>query len=54
MCNVDDSSCDKVGLFKQSDVKIREDLLYIVDTNNHLVRILDLDKRVLRTLAIKE
>jgi hypothetical protein len=29
-------------------------LLYIAKTNNHLIRILELDKRVLRTLTLKE
>ncbi|HJS68477.1 MAG TPA: alkyl hydroperoxide reductase, partial [Nitrososphaera sp.] len=54
MCNIDDPSCDTLGLFEPSDVKVRGSLLYIADTNNHLVRIFDLEKKVLRTLAIKE
>lgn len=54
MCNVDDPSCDTLGLFEPSDVKMHGNLLYIADTNNHLVRIFELDKRVLRTLTIKE
>jgi hypothetical protein len=29
-------------------------LLYLADTKNHLIRILELDKRVLRTLTLKE
>jgi hypothetical protein len=35
-------------------LKIRGNLLYIADTNNHLVRIFDLDKKLLRMLPIKE
>ncbi len=54
MCNVDDPSCDILGLFEPSDVKIHGNLLYIADTNNHLVRIFELNKKVLRTLDIKE
>jgi DNA-binding beta-propeller fold protein YncE len=54
VCNIDDPSCDTLGLFEPSDVKVRGSLLYIADTNNHLVRIFDLEKKVLRTLAIKE
>lgn len=54
MCNIDDPSCDTLGLFEPSDVKVRGNMLYIADTNNHLVRIFDLEKKVLRTLAIKE
>jgi NHL repeat-containing protein len=51
---VDDPSCDTHGLFEPSDVKIRGNLLYVADTNNHVVKIFDLDKMVLKTLAIKE
>jgi hypothetical protein len=40
--------------FEPSDVKTRGNLLYIADTNNYLVRIFELDKRVLMTLTIKE
>jgi thiol-disulfide isomerase/thioredoxin len=54
MCNVDDPSCDTLGLYEPSDVKARGGLLYIADTNNHLVRVFDLEKKVLRTLAVKE
>jgi thiol-disulfide isomerase/thioredoxin len=54
VCNIDDPSCDTLGLFEPSDVKVRGSLLYIADTNNHLVRVFDLEKKVLRTLAVKE
>jgi DNA-binding beta-propeller fold protein YncE len=54
MCNVDDPACDTLGLFEPSDVKKRGNALYIADTNNHLVRVFDLDKMVLRTLSVKE
>jgi len=54
VCNIDDPSCDTLGLFEPSDVKVRGNLLYIADTNNHVVRIFDLEKKVLKTLTIKE
>jgi thiol-disulfide isomerase/thioredoxin len=54
MCRVDDPACDTLGLFEPSDVKQKGNVLYIADTNNHLVRMFDLDKMVLKTLAIKE
>jgi len=54
VCNMGDPSCDTLGLYEPSDVKVRGNLLYIADTNNHLVRIFDLEKKVLRTLAVKE
>jgi thiol-disulfide isomerase/thioredoxin len=53
-CNIDDPSCDTLGLFEPSDVKKRGNALYIADTNNHLIRVFDLDKMVLKTLSIKE
>ncbi|AIC14192.1 NHL repeat-containing protein [Nitrososphaera viennensis EN76] len=54
MCRIDDPACDTLGLFEPSDVKQKGNTLYIADTNNHLVRMFDLDKMVLKTLAIKE
>jgi NHL repeat/LVIVD repeat len=54
VCNINDPSCDTLGLFEPSDVKLRNsNLLYVADTNNHLIRIFDLSKKVLRTLGIK-
>jgi DNA-binding beta-propeller fold protein YncE len=53
VCNIHDPSCDTLGLFEPSDVKLRNrNLLYVADTNNHLIRIFDLGKKVLRTLDI--
>ena len=54
MCNIDDPSCDTLGLYEPSDVRKQGNMLYIADTNNHLVRVFDLEKMVLRILAIKE
>lgn len=54
MCKLDDPACETLGLFEPSDVKQRENVLYIADTNNHLVRTFDLDKMVLKTFDIKE
>lgn len=54
LCNIDDPSCDTLGLYEPSDVKQRGSVLYIADTNNHLVRTFDLNSIVLRTLEIKE
>jgi hypothetical protein len=54
MCNIDDPACDTLGLFEPSDVKIQGNLLYIADTNNHLIRIFDLQSKVLKTLPVKE
>ena len=56
MCNVDDLSCDRLGFLSQAMSRYAEIyLLYLVDTKNHpLIRILELDKRVLRTLTLKK
>jgi len=54
MCKIDDPACDTLGLFEPSDVKLKDTTLYIADTNNHLVRIFDLDKKLLTTLPIKD
>lgn len=53
ICRIDDPSCDTLGLFEPSDVKLYNDKLYIADTNNHLVRIFDLEKKILTTFNIK-
>ena len=54
VCNIDDPACDTLGLYEPSDVEARGNLLYIADTNNHLIRVFDLEKKVLRTLPVKE
>jgi len=54
VCNIDDPSCDTLGLFEPGDVKLHDNKLYIVDTNNHLIRIFDLDRKVLQTLNMSE
>ncbi|MFI5412541.1 MAG: thioredoxin-like domain-containing protein, partial [Candidatus Micrarchaeales archaeon] len=52
-CRFDDPNCDTLGLYEPSDVKISGKTLYIVDTNNHLVRYFDLDQMMLKTLNLK-
>jgi DNA-binding beta-propeller fold protein YncE len=54
VCNIDNPSCDTLGLFEPSDVEVRGNTLYIADTNNHLIRTFDLEKNVLRTLPVRE
>lgn len=54
MCRIDDPECDTLGLFEPNDVKIFGNKLYIVDTNNHLVRYFDLKEMLLKTLKISE
>jgi thiol-disulfide isomerase/thioredoxin len=54
MCKIDDPKCDTLGLFEPNDVKINENVLYIVDTNNHLIRTFSLKGMLLNTLKLNE
>jgi hypothetical protein len=55
MCNVDGLWCDRLGSLNQAMSRYAEIyLLYLADTKNHLIRTLELDKRVLRTLTLKK
>ena len=53
ICKLDDPSCDTLGLYEPSDVEFYEDMLYIADTNNHLIRVYDLKTNILKTLDIR-
>ena len=53
-CRFNDPECDRLGLYEPSDVKLKGSKAYIVDTNNHLVRIYDIKKGILQTLDLKE
>ena len=53
ICRLDDPACDSLGLFEPSDVELFQDKLYITDTNNHLVRVYDINSKILKTLEIK-
>ena len=52
ICRLDEPGCDSLGLYEPSDVKWYKDMLYISDTNNHLIRVYDLKTNVLNTLEI--
>lgn len=52
ICRLDDPSCDSLGLYEPSDVKWYKDMLYIADTNNHLIRVYDLKTNLLKTVEI--
>jgi DNA-binding beta-propeller fold protein YncE len=53
MCRFDDPNCDTLGLYEPSDVKIIGNRLFVVDTNNHLVRVFGTDTGLLKTLDVK-
>ncbi|HET6457958.1 MAG TPA: thioredoxin-like domain-containing protein [Nitrosopumilaceae archaeon] len=52
-CRLDDPACDSLGLYEPSDVELFQNKMYITDTNNHLVRVYDMNSNVLQTLEIK-
>lgn len=52
VCRIDDPQCDTLPLYEPSDVKQYDNKLYIADTNNHLIRIFDLEKKILGTFKI--
>ncbi len=53
ICRLNDPICDTLELYEPSDVKWYQDKLYIVDTNNHLIRVYDLMTNILKTLDIQ-
>ena len=46
-------ACDVLGLWEPSDIKYVDGVLYIVDTNNHLIRTFDLKTKKLETLELR-
>ncbi|HYL67275.1 MAG TPA: thioredoxin-like domain-containing protein [Nitrosopumilaceae archaeon] len=53
MCRLDDPTCDSLGLYEPSDIELFQDKMYITDTNNHLIRVYDMNSNILQTLEIK-
>lgn len=53
VCRFDDPECDSLLLYEPSDVKINRNDIYIVDTNNHLVRKFNIKDKILKTLKIR-
>lgn len=47
-----DGQCEFLPLFEPNDVVLKGRFLYIADTNNHLIRVLDLDTNELREVKI--
>lgn len=44
--------CNTLLLYEPNDVKLYANRLYITDTNNHLIRVYDMNKKMLETLDI--
>ncbi|PIQ77511.1 hypothetical protein COV82_04065 [Candidatus Peregrinibacteria bacterium CG11_big_fil_rev_8_21_14_0_20_46_8] len=51
-CMIGDKACDILPLYEPNDVVARGKKLYISDTNNHLIRLFDLEKMTLEDVKI--
>lgn len=54
VCKIGDKDCDVLPLYEPNDVIINKNLLYISDTNNHLIRIFNLETQQLEDLYIMD
>jgi DNA-binding beta-propeller fold protein YncE len=54
ICKIGDEDCDELPLYEPNDVVFFENQLFIADTNNHLIRIFDLESKKLTDLYIYE
>lgn len=52
ICKIGNEDCDVLPLYEPNDVKIMGEKLYIADSNNHLIRVFDLNKRKLSDLYL--
>ncbi|HUV71698.1 MAG TPA: thioredoxin-like domain-containing protein [Clostridia bacterium] len=52
VCLIGDRACEEVPLFEPNDVFLFEPFLFIADTNNHLIRVLDKENLSLRNVEI--
>lgn len=52
VCMIGDASCQLLPLFEPNDVVKMDRFLYIADTNNHLIRVYDLEKKLLEEVTI--
>ncbi|MCC3377700.1 hypothetical protein, partial [Cohnella sp. REN36] len=54
VCTIEEEACDLLPLNEPNDVLVIKNRLYIADTNNHLIRIVDLDTKRLTVLDIEQ
>jgi len=52
LCLRSDQNCEILPLFEPNDVKAKDIFLYIADTNNHLIRVFNLENRTLATVEL--
>jgi DNA-binding beta-propeller fold protein YncE len=52
ICKIGDKDCDVLPLYEPNDIKYFQNKLFIADTNNHLIRIFDIEKKELSDLHL--
>lgn len=52
ICSIEGEACSELSLFEPNDVVRHEKYLYIADTNNHLIRVYDIEENVLGEFKI--
>jgi DNA-binding beta-propeller fold protein YncE len=50
---LDDGSFERARLYEPEGLAVFEERLYIADTNNHLIRVADLETRTVQTLSLR-
>ncbi|QQG44737.1 MAG: redoxin domain-containing protein [Candidatus Roizmanbacteria bacterium] len=53
ICMIGDKKCEQLALYEPNDIVAKNDLLFIADTNNHLIRVFDPRTEILDDLKIK-
>ena len=53
VCLPGNPQCDILPLYEPGDVEFYDNNLYIADTNNHLIRVFDLNTNALDTLDVR-
>jgi thiol-disulfide isomerase/thioredoxin len=51
-CLIDNKECEALPLYEPNDVMFFDEKLYIADTNNHLIRVFDLNTRELKDVVL--
>ncbi len=53
LCSINGKECDVLPLYEPNDIKVYRGKLFIMDTNNHLIRVYNPETATLETLQLK-
>lgn len=53
VCNLEGKECNILPLNEPNDILYNEGLLYIADTNNHVIRVFDIEQDIIKDLIIE-